>query len=234
MEKMKLLLSIIDCEAENKMLDMYTKNHIPYNILAHGQGTAGSDILDYLGLGESRKGIVFSIVEEGQINYILQLLRNDLHFEEPGKGVAFTLPISCISRVITELNRNQKEDKVSPMNCEEIVMKKERLHELIIIIVAQGHSEIAMEAAKKAGATGGTVIHARGVGSSELAKFYEITIQPEKELIMILTAMADKVKIMEAVNKAIGTHTDAKGIMFSLPVDDTVGLGAVIPGLSKE
>lgn len=223
MEKMKLLLSIVDSDSENKLTDMYVKNHIPYNILAHGQGTASSDILDYLGIGETRKGIVFSIVAEGQINQITQLLKKEMNFEEPGMGVAFTIPLSCVSSIITKLDKSQM--NVSQKNCEEIAMKKERSHELIIIVVAQGHSEIAMEAAKKAGASGGTVIHARGAGSSELAKFYEITIQPEKELIMIVASVEDKNKIMTAVNEALGRHNDAKGIMFSVPVDETVGLG---------
>lgn len=223
MEKMKLLLSIVDSDSENKLTDMYVKNHIPYNILAHGQGTASSDILDYLGIGETRKGIVFSIVAEGQINQITQLLKKEMNFEEPGMGVAFTIPLSCVSSIITKLDKSQM--NVSQKNCEEIAMKKERAHELIIIVVAQGHSEIAMEAAKKAGASGGTVIHARGAGSSELAKFYEITIQPEKELIMIVASVEDKNKIMTAVNEALGRHSDAKGIMFSVPVDETVGLG---------
>ncbi|BCJ99450.1 P-II family nitrogen regulator [Anaerocolumna chitinilytica] len=231
MEKMKLLLSIVDSDSENKLTDMYVKNHVPYNILTHGQGTASSDILDYLGIGETRKGVVFSIVAEGQINHIIGLLKKEMDFDKPGMGVAFTIPLSCISSILTKLDKNQMD--LSRKDCEEIVMKKERSHELIIIVVAQGHSEIAMDAAKKAGANGGTVIHARGAGSSELAKFYEITIQPEKELIMLVTAIQNKVKIMTAVNEALGNHNDSKGIMFSLPIDETVGLGTDIPGFCE-
>ena len=97
--------------------------------------------------------------------------------------------------------------------------------EVILCIVNQGLSEAAMDAAKKAGARGGTVINARGTASKESEKFYNITIQPEKEIVMILVVVDIKDKILKALYDAVGMDTSAQGIAFSLPVDNVVGIG---------
>ncbi|BCJ94557.1 hypothetical protein acsn021_21260 [Anaerocolumna cellulosilytica] len=224
--KKKLLVAIIDSIQEKQLTDIYLENHLPLNVVTHGHGTASSEMLDYLGLGETKKSLTISVISEDKISFILGLLAQKLHFEQPGKGVAFTLPISCISSIITSMDVENMANPSAGSVCEEKSMKKERKHELILIIVNQGYADQTMEAAKKAGANGGTVVHARGLGDAEAAKFLEITVQPEKELILILTNREDKMKIMESVNLEVGLTTQGKGIMFSLPVDETVGIGA--------
>lgn len=226
--KNKLLITIIDYIQEKQLTDLYLENNLPINVVTHGLGTASSEVLDYLGLGETKKNLTISVIGEDKIQMIFELLARKMHFEQPGKGVAFTLPISCISSIITSMDKREEANQTAGNGCEEVSMKKERRHELIIIIVNQGFADQTMEAAKKVGANGGTVVHARGLGDAEAAKFLEITVQPEKELILILTKREDKMKIMEGVNEAVGLTTQGKGIMFSLPVDETVGLGTDI------
>ncbi len=94
----------------------------------------------------------------------------------------------------------------------------------ILCIVNTGFSEVAMDAAKKHGARGGTIIHGRGTASKEAEKFFNITIQPEKEIVIILVPTDIKDAILKALYDAIGVNTDAQGIAFSLPVDETVGI----------
>lgn len=99
-------------------------------------------------------------------------------------------------------------------------------YKCILAIVNNGFSEEAMDAAKACGAKGGTVLHGRGTISKEAEKFFNISIQPEKEIVMIL-AHADAVDgILKGLYNAIGTSTQAQGIVFSIPVDETAGLGA--------
>jgi nitrogen regulatory protein PII len=96
--------------------------------------------------------------------------------------------------------------------------------EVILCIVNNGFSEAAMDAAKQFGARGGTVIHARGTAAKEAEKFFNIAIQPEKEIVMILVQDKIKDQILKALYNAVGTNTPAQGIAFSLPVDDVVGI----------
>ncbi len=97
-------------------------------------------------------------------------------------------------------------------------------HEAIFCIVNSGYSEAVMDAAKKLGATGGTVINARGTASKEAETFFHITVQPEKEIVMILVPAKIKDDVLHALYKEVGLDSAGQGIAFSLPVDSVVGL----------
>ena len=102
-------------------------------------------------------------------------------------------------------------------------------HEVIFCIVNAGFSEAVMEAAREFGARGGTVIRARGTANQEAEKKFGITIQPEKEAVMILVKSEIKDAILHALYKAVGLKTPGQGIAFSLPVDNVVGIATDIP-----
>ena len=102
-------------------------------------------------------------------------------------------------------------------------MKKFK-HEVIFCIVNAGFSDAVMDAAKQFGARGGTVIHARGTANKEAEKLFEITVQPEKEIVMILVPTEIKNDILHALYRAVGLNTPGQGIAFSMPVDEAVGL----------
>ena len=97
-------------------------------------------------------------------------------------------------------------------------------YELVLCIVNTGFSETVMDAAKEVGARGGTVIHARGTANREAEQFFNITIQPDKEVVMILVPAEIKDAVLHALYQYAGLKTAGQGIAFSLPVDDVVGL----------
>lgn len=97
-------------------------------------------------------------------------------------------------------------------------------HEVIFCVVNAGFSESVMDAAKEFGARGGTVIKARGTANSESEKLFGITIQPEKEIVMILVTSDIKDDILHALYREVGLKTPGQGIAFSMPVDNVVGL----------
>ena len=99
-------------------------------------------------------------------------------------------------------------------------------HEVIFCIVNSGFSEAVMDAAKEFGARGGTVIRARGTANSEAEKLFGITVQPEKEVVMILVPTKIKNDILHALYKEVGLKTPGQGIAFSMPVDNVVGLSS--------
>ena len=101
---------------------------------------------------------------------------------------------------------------------------KDTVHELIIVIANQGNIELIMDAARGAGAYGGTVIHARGTGMEQAEKFLGVSIAAEKEMIFIVTKKEQKNSIMKAIIEKAGMESRAKSIVFSLPVTDTAGL----------
>lgn len=101
----------------------------------------------------------------------------------------------------------------------------ENKYELILCIVNAGFSETVMDAAKEAGARGGTLLRGRGTANREAEEFFHINIQPDKEIVMILVPADIKDPVLQSVYRAAGLNTAGQGIAFSLPVDRTVGFG---------
>ncbi len=101
--------------------------------------------------------------------------------------------------------------------------------EMILCIVNAGFSETVMDAAKEVGARGGTVIHARGTANKEAEQFFHITIQPDKEMVLILVPVEIKDDVLHAIYRSAGLKSEGQGIASSLPVDDVVGLAKDAP-----
>ena len=99
-------------------------------------------------------------------------------------------------------------------------------YEVVFCIVNEGFSEAVMDAARGAGARGGTVLHASGTASVEAEKAFGITIQPQKEIVMILVDVKIKEDILKSLYDAVGLQTAGQGIAFTMPVSDVVGLTA--------
>lgn len=107
-------------------------------------------------------------------------------------------------------------------------------YQVIFSIVNAGCHEQVMDCAREAGATGGTVIHARGTSNPDAAKLFGISVQPEKEIVMIVVDEQIKDTVLHALYKTVGVNTAANGIAFALPVDEVVGIGAPAPVAQPE
>ncbi len=223
--KIKLLVSIVDRGMGEKVVSIYKQHNVVINLICLGKGTASSEILDYLGLDKNEKDIALSIIPGCKSKLILESLNNHINLNKYGNGIAFSVPISSADGIISKevfLPTNDCWNKDIEKDSDNMSIAKE--FGVVVAIINYGFSEQAMEFAKKAGATGGTVIHCRSLGTNEVSKFLGITIEPEKEIILILTENNNRYKIMKAINEKVGLKTEAKGICLSLPVDDVIGI----------
>ena len=100
----------------------------------------------------------------------------------------------------------------------------DREFDLIVAIVNRGFSDLVMDAARAAGASGGTILHGRGTGVHEAEQFFGIAIQPEKEIVLIVVQRARRQAVMQAICTAAGLFTEGRGMSFSLPVDEVAGI----------
>ena len=98
-------------------------------------------------------------------------------------------------------------------------------YELIVIIASEGQTDLVMDAARAAGARGGTVLHGKGTGAKADPKFHNISIAEEKEVILIVSKTEEKSEIMRSILKKAGPDTPAKAIAFSLPTTEVAGFG---------
>ena len=102
-------------------------------------------------------------------------------------------------------------------------------YEVIFCIINAGYSEMVMDAAKEVGARGGTVIHAKGTANKEAEQYFKITIQPDKEIVMILVTKGLKDAVLHAIYKHAGLKSEGSGIAFSMPVSHVIGISANSP-----
>lgn len=101
--------------------------------------------------------------------------------------------------------------------------------EVVLCIVNAGFSDAVMDAARECGAGGGTVLNARGTAKEEAEKLFNISIQPEKEIVLMLVKKEVKEQILHAIYKNVGLNTPGQGIAFTMPVDDVVGISSGAP-----
>lgn len=97
-------------------------------------------------------------------------------------------------------------------------------YEMIMCIVNAGFSDEVMKVAKEQGAKGGTVINAKGTANPDAEKFFNITVQPEKEIVLIVVPTELKTNLLKAIYTQVGLDSPGQGIAFSMPIDKAVGL----------
>ncbi len=219
-DRIKLLVTIVDRGKGVKAVDLYRSAHLHFDFLCLGLGTANSRILDYFGLSETEKDVVLTMVPASRVPALMHKADEKFRLNRPGNGILFTLPLSGVSSQVPQVLCKPEYHEESEVKQVESKVQ----YDLILVIVNHGHTNTVMDAAREAGAGGGTVLHARRVGYEDAENFLGFTIQPEKEVVAILTPREDKQCIMRAISKAAGLTTECRGILFSLQVDDIMGL----------
>ncbi|MCI8811245.1 MAG: P-II family nitrogen regulator [Oscillibacter sp.] len=209
-----LMITITDRSRGVEFASWFQEQGIPLVLAALGRGTASTEILDYLGLEATEKVVLMLVAPRSP--RLVRKAERELWLDVPGRGILMTVPVSAIGGAKTR-------DYLLRQEAEE-VMEKEITHELIVIITNRGHTDRVMDAARSAGAAGGTTIHAKGTGTELAKKFFGVSIAAEKEMVFILARAVDRSPIMKAVMAQAGMQTEAQSVVFSLPVSDIAGL----------
>ncbi len=223
MGNLYMMTTIVDRQIAANYAKLYQENDLNVMFLSLGYGTVTNEMMDLLGLESKEKTVVFAIVEEEKWLTVKRQLEKVLKIDAPGGGIAFTVPLSSIGgrKVLQFLIENDKYER------QEESTLKNTTHDLIVVISELGYTNLIMDAARKAGAYGGTVIHAKGTGMAAAEKFMGVSLAMEKEVIYIVVKSQQKNPIMQAIMEEAGINTKAKAICFSLPVTDTAGLRLV-------
>ena len=176
-----------------------------------GRGTSRNPMLEFLHLADIRKEIVIIGVAREAADDLIAALDREFHFERPHHGILFTMNV-CMA---ADYSSDQTPDKQG---------EEKKMYQAIFTIVNKGDAEIAMDAATAAGAAGGTVVHARGSGIHEQERFFLMDIEPEKEILMILSEREQVGSIVDAIKEATGIEQPGKGVLFVIDVDQAHGL----------
>ena len=216
-EQIMLLLSITERGSGHSLIEFLKDRKIGLHCRCSGSGTAPSEMMDFLGLGSTDKDIVISFATQSAMRSLAAELSNNLNAVSRGKGIMMILAPSAINHLTAVIIARRTGELTVAEGSD--AMKSEYKHSLIFIAVNQGYTEQVMQTARKAGATGGTVIRSRLAGAENPEQFHGVALQAEKEIITILAADTIRDQILEDVNREYGLRTPAQGIIGALPVE---------------
>lgn len=176
-----------------------------------GRGTAANSVLQILGFGDSAKDIVLIVTSSDKKEAIKDSVINAAKEKKQPFGVLFTLDATDFFKAGS---RHSEEN-----------MNGNSEYKLITAIVNKGYADDAMDAARKAGAGGGTIINARGTAKPGDSTFFGVEIVPEKDMILIAAESSKADEILEAINSLPCLSTPGSGIAFASPASDFTVLG---------
>ena len=212
------VLSIVDRRRADELLAIHNELRLSLVLTKLGRGTAKSEHLSLYDLEPSEKAVIGTVASAASVKQLMRAAKLKMFIDIPGNGVMMALPMKSVSggKNLAYFTSEQILGGTAPnMNFE---------HELIIVILNEGCSDMVMDAARSAGATGGTVLHAKGTGKTKAEKFFGVSLAEEKDMIYILTSSGRKSGIMQAISRDCGPETPAGAICFSLPVTEVAGI----------
>ena len=211
------IIAVTDADRGEVMNALFREAGLPMILSMPGRGTAKNEHLAVYGLGETPKTVTCAVAGAQQAAQLTRAAKRRLFIDIPGNGILLTVPLKSVAggKTLAYLTNDCKTGGTPHM---------EFKHELIVVILNEGYADFVMDAARAAGATGGTAVHAKGTGTELAKKFFGVSLAAEKELIFILSAAETRKPIMKAIMEKAGMQTDAQALAFSLPVTDLAGL----------
>ena len=213
------VIAITDHDRGEAMNVLYRAAGLRGILSMPGRGTATSEHLAIYGLDATEKYVISAIGNGSEAEGLIKSAKRKLFIDIPGNGVMLTVPLKSVAggKTLAYLTDEQKLGGAPRMDFE---------HELIIVILNEGYSDFVMDAARAAGAGGGTVLHAKGTGGTRGEKFFSVSLADEKDMIYIIAHRDEKAAIMRSINEQAGPGSRAGAICFSLPISSVAGLRA--------
>jgi nitrogen regulatory protein PII len=230
MSDLQLLITIARREDAAEFDDFYRSNGITTVYSTPGFGTARKKTLRLFGLEESQKTVLFAFSSRAFCRTLFRKLSREMQIDLPDRGVAVALPVNGVGSLKTleyvledtVMAEGTGMDKTRDTVSAETKEPMESGYELIVAVYESGYTDQVMDAARGAGAGGGTMIHAKGTGS-RTEKFFGMALAQEKEMVFIVSRSDRKKDIMRAISHEAGPNTKAHALVFSLPVSETAG-----------
>ncbi|MBR3929937.1 MAG: P-II family nitrogen regulator [Clostridia bacterium] len=216
--ELNLVIAITDREKRETLEKISSSIGISLSLISLGRGTATDEHLSLYGLAATEKAVMYAVADREKTARLMRAAKIRLFVDIPGNGIMLSIPIKSVGggRTMAYLTDNSTPGGETPKMTFE--------YELIYVILNEGFSDVVMNAARSAGATGGTVMTAKGTGAREGQKFMGITLANERDVVIIVAKNDVKSAIMKSIIDKAGLGTPAGAVCFSLPVSEIQGL----------
>ena len=209
-----LFWCILDFGKGSKLFKLYKESGGVGGTIFLGRGTVKNELLNILGVLDVRKEIFLTIIDEEREEDFYDKVTKRFNLDKPHHGIAFSMPVKYCSKIDGSKNISSPEKKgVNNLD-----------YEAIFVVVDKGSMDDVLEAAESAGSTGGTIIHGRGSGTKEKETLFNIQIEPEKEIVLILSKVEKTESIVNAIKERLNLDKPGTGIIFVMDVSKTAGL----------
>jgi nitrogen regulatory protein PII len=187
-----------------------------------GRGTVPRGAKPFFGIPiEPEKEVILTVIGREQLEDVIKAVIEAGKLDKPGQGITFVIGVKQVGGICHVCVLSEKTERRAAMECN-------LLYDLIVTIVNKGYSETVVEASKKAGAEGGTIMFGRGTGIHEQAKLFGITIEPEKELVLTLVGREKTDSVLELVIREAELDKPGIGIAFVLEVERVAGISRLL------
>lgn len=214
-ERMMLLLTITRRGEGSYIVESLSSRGIPWHFRAVGQGTVSSEMMDILGIGSRDKDIVISLATRRAAEAFMGELESNPTLGR-GHGIIMVIPLTAINNLAAVL-ASRAASKIPTQEVDK-TMKNEYKHSLVLVAVNRGCADDVMQVARKAGATGGTVIKAN-LADNEAGELLGINLEEERDIVAIMVPDTIRDTLMEDVNRELDMRTDAQAILCAVGVD---------------
>ena len=221
--ELNLVMTIISRTRRETMEDIIHGLKLPLALTMLAKGTATSEHLSLHGLAPTEYALVLSVADGEQTRRLMRAAKLRMFIDIPGNGIMLSVPLKSVGggKTMAYLTDNKTVSGEKP--------DLNTTHELVVVVLNEGCSDMVMAAARPAGATGGTVLQGKGTGARESEKFLGISLASEKDVVLIVAEKEKKAAIMKAIMEKAGPGTDAAAFCFSLPVTAVEGLRRIEP-----
>ncbi len=214
----RLVFTITNAGNEKKVKEAFEMSGMTMAFTCHGQGTAPSAIMDLFGLSGREKIINSGFISKNDTKLLFASLDEKLSFSQKGHGIAFTIALTGMQKkILDSINNTSEKGDDSEMN-------EQTPYTAILAAVAGGFSEEVVEAARSAGARGGTVIKGIREAAKDISESLGIPQLEDQEFVLILVPADTKKDVMNAITSKCGINTAAHGVVSALPLDEVYGL----------
>ena len=210
----ELIYIVVNYGMGSRILNKAKKYGISAGTIFLGRGTVNNALLKFLSLYDERKEIVVMGTDRETANHALSEMNKVLHFEKPHQGIVFTTSACGIVGSRSCISEEKKEGRG----------ENKPMYQIIMTIVNRGKAEDVIEAAQAAGSKGGTIINARGSGLHETSKLFNMDIEPEKEMVMILSKQDITEEIVLSIRKKLKIDKPGNGVVFIQNVNSVYGV----------
>ena len=225
MKGLCLLFTIIKRSDIKEYHDFFERNSVSVIYDTLGNGTAHEKTLALLGIEKNEKAVLVSLMTYPTLKKITRGLAIEMKIDLPDRGIAVAVPLSSVggAKTLEYFSAGQEiDDNDGAEASENKEVKMQTVQELIIAIYEKGYTDMVMDAAREAGAGGGTTIRAKGTGAGA-QRFFGLSLAEEKEMLFIVAPTEKRKEIMKAIMQKAGIDSKAHSLVFSLPVTESAG-----------